>query len=173
MNSKKLLISRKPPKFESDDRFLETKKKHLTKEGQDLVLRMIGQRENDQEIIRAVKKLTGKSVSVGMVRYYRKAEVYQKERERYAKQWDSYISDDEFSSKRRRLQELTDIYYALRSSGDPDTLKHAASVMSKIDEIVQGRKSTLEMNVQYNKYEGIPTEELIKKFTETSKILIE
>lgn len=148
---------------------LLTRNKTFTEKERYAIFKLIASHQKSSHIIKWCKEWLGKEITNQRVNYYQTNERYRPKIMEYRKAYESEISDDEFSSKRRRIQELTEIYYKLKTE---DKLSQAAHVMGRIDEVVEGRKSTNTIQVQYNKFEGMTTQELIKKFESHSRILL-
>lgn len=113
--------------------------------------------------MKEVDERFGISVKETAINWYRRADRYTETRRKFREQWDALIAEDEFASRRRRLQELTEIFKAQRKR---NRLSEAVSTMKEIDQIVCGRsrEASQFINVQYNKFTGMSPDEIKSYF---------
>lgn len=89
--------------------------------------------------------------------------------DRKREEFNSFISDEEFSSKRRRIQELTKAWRRLEP--DDTTLMDAVKIMGQIREEMEGKAATGITLNQYNQYNAVSDDELRKIIVENSRFL--
>lgn len=143
--------------------------KELSLEHQQRICAWVAVYKTNQWIIDKFMGDYGIAITDNMVNYYRYTEhwrhVILKKREEY----NSYISDEEFSSKRRRVQELSKAYGRLEVK--EDTLMDAVKVMSHIREEIEGKSSNEVTVNQYNQYNAVSDDELRRIISENNKFL--
>ena len=112
---------------------------------------------------------SGKRVKNNYADYYRNSSTWQSYIEKKRQEYESMISEEQFSSKRNRVQELTDIYF--KAKKDPDSLSLAAHVLEQIRGEIEGKSSGGIQITQYNQYNAMSDEDLRKIIAENTRFL--
>ena len=141
----------------------------LSHEQQLKLVAMIAAYKSNADIVKKVSEDFGVRIPASTVNYYRYSAIWADKREKFREEFNSNLAEEEFASKRRRIQELTRAYKRLEK--EDSTLVDATNVLAKIREEIEGKLSR-EINVtQYNQYNQMTDEELIKTIHESSRYL--
>ena len=141
----------------------------LSYEEQLKVVNWIAIYKPDDQIIDDFKTETGKDLTHNHIHHYKYYPAWQPMIEKVRDEFESKISEEELSSKRRRIQELSKAYRRLEL--DDETLTDAVSVLGKIREEVEGKTSGAMSLTQYNQYNGLSDEDLRKVIAENNRFL--
>lgn len=141
----------------------------LTYEEQLTIIQMIATYWRSVDIIKKMKEKYGKVVTDAQVVHYRYYPTWQPKIEEFRKEFESKILEEEYASKRVRIQELSKIYDEMRPQA-----KHkmnCVTVLANIREEVEGKTASTMSLTQYNQYNGLSDEELRRVIEENNNFL--
>lgn len=144
-------------------------KRKLPHEVQSRIVACLALWRSVQEIKDIITVEFGMNLPDSVINYYRTASAWRPQIEKIREEFDAKIADEEFSSKRRRIQEYTSAYYRLKSNDA--TLMDSVNILSKIREEIEGKTSGGNTINQYNQYNGLSDEDLRKIIDENTKFL--
>lgn len=121
------------------------------------------------EIVARIKYEHNKDISENNVHYYGRAQKWQSQINKIRDEFEAKIADEEFASKRRRIQEFSRLY---RKLAEKDELRAAADILTKIRDEVEIKTSGATQINQYNQYNAISDDELRRVIEENNRMVI-
>lgn len=165
-------VSQNPP---TEKRKLERKEygkeahPRLTYAQQIEIVTKIGCYESDQQIIDFFQKEYQRPISTAVIFYYKSQPYWQPKIEQFRKEFESKISDEPLSSKRKRIQEFSKIYNRLDAKYEH---AKAMTALGYIRDEIEGKSASGNVSInQYNQYNSLGDEELRKIIDENTKFL--
>lgn len=124
-----------------------------------------------KDIIKYIKEKYNKTLTPGNLSQYTYRPQWQPLIEKFREEFEIKLLDEDLASKRRRVQELSKIYWRLEKDKNYKVQVEASNVLSKVREEIEGKSSgNMQIN-QYNQYNGMTDEELRKVIDENTKFL--
>lgn len=141
----------------------------LTYEEQITIVHHIAMYNSDDYIIKEIQEKFNKTINKMNIAHYRSYSAWKPKIEEFRKEFESKIQDEELSSKRVRVRELSKMYRRLEPN-DKKT-KESVDVLCKIREEIEGKTSGSVSLNQYNQYNGLTDDELRKVIVENTRFL--
>ena len=102
-----------------------------------------------------------------LINYYRSSKLFQSMIDSFRDSYEAEVSKVELASKRRRVEELQEMYYSLKASGD---LKEAKNMLSQIRTEREGLGEKGDV-YQFNQFNTVNDVSLKAKMEENSKLI--
>ena len=149
----------------------EAEKNRFTYDEQVEIVKQIAIHRQPKDIIDSIGKKFGKRLTSSNLSHYATRPQWQPMIEKFREEFEAKISDEDLASKRRRVQELTNLYRRLESTEKEENLSRAANMLSLIREEIEGKASQNMQITQYNQYNGLSDEELRKFVAENNRFI--
>jgi len=121
--------------------------------------------KTDRQILNLFKEKYNMDISKQNVHTYRYSASYQPLVEQIRDEFERDIKQVEFASKRRRIEELTDIF---NNCKEKSKFKEAIACMASIREEVDGKRINGDVYMQFNQFSNMSDVELRKKVEENA-----